>query len=68
MGFLYFVELAITEMKNDRVRLGVEVLLNEKIGVIAGQRVGLVCNQASVMPDTFVHAADVFARTRASSS
>ena len=43
-----------------RTRLGVERLLNEKIDLIRGQRVGLVCNQASVMPDTFVHAADVF--------
>ncbi len=43
-----------------RTRLGIDRLLNEEIGQIAGQRVGLVCNQASVMPDTFVHAADVF--------
>src|SRR3982751_245658 len=42
-----------------RTRLGVEVLLDEKIGVIRGQRVGLVCNQASVLPD-FSHVADVF--------
>ena len=44
----------------NRTRLGVERLLNEKIDIIRGQRVGLVCNQASVMPDTFAHAADVF--------
>ena len=43
-----------------RTKLGVERLLNEKIDVIRGQRVGLVCNQASVMPDTFIHAADEF--------
>jgi len=42
-----------------RTRLGVEVLLNEKINAIAGARVGLVCNQASVLPD-LRHAADVF--------
>ena len=48
-------------MKNPRTHLGIERLLNEKINVIAGARVGLVCNQASVMPDTFAHAADVFA-------
>lgn len=47
------------EMKNDRVRLGVEILLSEKIGLIKGQRVGLVCNQASVLPD-LAHVADVF--------
>lgn len=40
-------------------RLGVEVLLSEKIGLIAGLRVGLVCNQASILPD-FSHVADVF--------
>jgi uncharacterized protein YbbC (DUF1343 family) len=43
-----------------RTVLGVEVLLNKKIDLIRGQRVGLVCNQASVLPDTFRHAADVF--------
>jgi len=40
--------------------LGIEVLLDEKIGLLRGQRIGLVCNQASVLPDTFRHAADVF--------
>jgi uncharacterized protein YbbC (DUF1343 family) len=39
--------------------LGVEVLLNEKIDLIRGRRVGLVCNQASVLPD-LSHVADVF--------
>ncbi|MBX3290647.1 MAG: DUF1343 domain-containing protein [Acidobacteria bacterium] len=43
-----------------RTRLGIEVLLNEKIDVLKGQRIGLVCNQASVLPDSFRHAADVF--------
>ena len=43
-----------------RTRLGIEVLLNEKIASVRGQRVGLVCNQASVLPD-LSHAADVFA-------
>jgi uncharacterized protein YbbC (DUF1343 family) len=42
-----------------RTRLGVERLINEKIDLIAGTRVGLVCNQASVMPD-LRHVADVF--------
>jgi len=42
-----------------RTRLGIEILLKEKIDSIHGQRVGLVCNQASVLPDTFRHAADV---------
>ncbi len=44
----------------NRIRLGVERLLSDKIDVIRGQRIGLVCNQASVLPDTFVHAADAF--------
>ena len=48
-------------MRQERVRLGIERLLDEKIDVIRGQRVGLVCNQASVMPDTFAHTADVLA-------
>ena len=43
-----------------RTILGVERLLKEEIDKIRGQRVGLVCNQASVLPDTFEHAADVF--------
>src|SRR5687768_3831268 len=42
-----------------RVRLGVEVLLDEKIELIRGQRVGLVGNQASVLPD-LRHVLDVF--------
>lgn len=41
-----------------RTRLGVEVLLEEKIEMIRGLRVGLVCNQASILPD-FSHVADV---------
>jgi uncharacterized protein YbbC (DUF1343 family) len=41
-------------------RLGVQRLVDEKLPLIRGQRVGLVCNQASVMPDTFGHVADVF--------
>ncbi|MFZ1701961.1 MAG: DUF1343 domain-containing protein [Pyrinomonadaceae bacterium] len=47
-------------MQSKRVRLGIERLLDEKIDAIWGQRVGLVCNQASVMPDSFAHAADIF--------
>lgn len=43
-----------------RTRIGVERLLNEKIDLLSGQRVGLVCNQASVLPD-LKHVADAFA-------
>ena len=42
-----------------RTRLGIEVLLEDKLATLAGQRIGLVCNPASVFPD-FRHAADVF--------
>lgn len=49
-------------MTEKRTRLGIEVLLNERADLIRGRRVGLVCNQASVLPDTFEHAADVFRR------
>ena len=42
-----------------RTRLGVERLLDEKIELIRGLRVGLVCNQASVLPN-LRHLADVF--------
>jgi len=42
-----------------RTRIGIELLLDEKIELIRGQRVGLVCNQASVLPN-FAHVADVF--------
>ncbi len=44
-----------------RVRLGVERILDDRIDAVRGQRVGLVCNQASMLPGSFAHAADVFA-------
>src|SRR6186713_3081816 len=46
-------------MHQKQVRLGIEQLLSEKIDLIRGERVGLVCNQASVLPD-LRHIADVF--------
>ena len=48
-------------MTAQRTRLGVEVLLDEKIDLIRGRKVGLVCNHASVLPNTFRHLADEFA-------
>ena len=42
-----------------RIRPGIEVLINDKLALLAGQQIGLVCNQASVLPD-LRHAADVF--------
>ena len=46
-------------MTVSRTRLGIEVLLEDKIDTLRGQRVGLVCNNASVLPN-FRHAADIF--------
>lgn len=40
--------------------LGIERILADRRDAVRGQRVGLVCNQASVMPDTLAHSADVF--------
>jgi len=44
-----------------RIKLGIERLLDEKSDLLAGARVGLVCNQASV-DHNFHHAADLFHR------
>ncbi|MEO6655409.1 MAG: exo-beta-N-acetylmuramidase NamZ domain-containing protein, partial [Pyrinomonadaceae bacterium] len=44
----------------NRTRLGIEHLLDEKIDLLRGLRVGLVCNQASVLRN-LTHVADVFA-------
>ena len=46
-------------MNTPLVRLGIEKLLSEKCKLLRGRRIGLVCNQASVLPD-LRHAADVF--------
>lgn len=45
------------------IRLGVERLLTEKIELLHGARVGLLCNQASV-DHRFRHAADLFHEQR----
>jgi uncharacterized protein YbbC (DUF1343 family) len=42
-----------------RTRLGLEKLLEDRIGLLRGARVGLVCNQASVN-HSLRHAADLF--------
>lgn len=42
-----------------RIRLGLERLLTERIELLRGARVGLICNQASV-DHGFQHAADLF--------
>jgi uncharacterized protein YbbC (DUF1343 family) len=46
-------------MKKQPIKLGIERLLDDKIDLLKGARVGLVCNQASVNHD-FHHAADLF--------
>lgn len=46
-------------MNRSKIKLGLERLLEEKIDLLKGARVGLICNQASVDHD-FRHAADVF--------
>jgi uncharacterized protein YbbC (DUF1343 family) len=42
-----------------RILTGIEVLLGDRLDLLKGRRVALVCNQASVLPD-LRHAADVF--------
>jgi len=49
--------------KHYNIRLGVEKLLTEDIGVLGGMRVGLICNQASV-DHNFSHVADLFSENR----
>ena len=50
-GFFYFMQRTI---------LGIETLTGSLLEMIEARRVALVCNQASVLPETFRHAADVF--------
>jgi uncharacterized protein YbbC (DUF1343 family) len=42
-----------------KVKLGLEVLLEEKTALVAGARVGLICNPTTVNHQ-FIHAADLF--------
>ncbi|MBL8184566.1 MAG: DUF1343 domain-containing protein [Blastocatellia bacterium] len=46
-------------MNSKRIRPGIEALLSDRLDLLQGQRIGLVCNQATVLPD-LRHAADVF--------
>ena len=46
-------------MNQKPIKLGIERLLDDKIELLKGARVGLVCNQASVNHE-FRHAADLF--------
>jgi uncharacterized protein YbbC (DUF1343 family) len=46
-------------MPKHKIKLGLEVLLTEKASLLAGARVGLICNPATV-DHGFQHAADLF--------
>src|SRR2546421_2543578 len=56
-----FCAANVLQMKREvkRIKLGIERLLDEKLDLVRGQRVALVCNQASV-DHSFRHAADLF--------
>ncbi len=47
------------KFQQKNIRLGLEKILNERLGVLKNLRVGLICNQASVN-HRFQHAADLF--------
>ncbi|MEJ7860050.1 MAG: DUF1343 domain-containing protein [Pyrinomonadaceae bacterium] len=49
----------MTVNNRSSVKLGLEMLLGEKVKVLEGLRVGLICNQASVN-HKFQHASDLF--------
>lgn len=49
----------MTSLERKPVKLGIEKLLGDRIGVLKGLRVGLICNRASVDHE-FQHAADLF--------
>src|SRR2546421_7443525 len=55
-----FCAANVLQMKKEvkRITLGIERLLDEKLDLIRGQRIALVCNQASV-DHSFRHAADL---------
>src|SRR5256886_7183335 len=56
-----FCAANVLQMKREvkRIKLGIERLLDEKLDLIRGKRLALVCNQASV-DHSFRHAADLF--------
>lgn len=49
----------MAKLERKPVKLGLEKILNEQIGLLENLRVGLICNQASVNHQ-FRHAADLF--------
>lgn len=53
----------LTTPYRHKIRLGIEELLSNRLDVVRGARVGLVCNQASV-DHNLSHAADLFREER----
>src|SRR5829696_8429736 len=49
----------MAKLQRKAVKLGLEKVLDEQIGLLKNQRIGLVCNQATVNHQ-FQHAADLF--------
>src|SRR5205085_6149256 len=46
-------------MQNQHVKTGLEVLLDSRIDLLEGQRIGLICHPASIN-SRYEHAADIF--------
>ncbi|HKC65125.1 MAG TPA: exo-beta-N-acetylmuramidase NamZ domain-containing protein, partial [Pyrinomonadaceae bacterium] len=53
-----FMEILKKSVERKRTVLGLERLLNERVDLVRGARVGLICNQASV-DHNLMHAADL---------
>ena len=51
----------MAKLKRKPIKLGLEKILEEQISLLRGERIGLICNQASVNHE-FQHAADLFFR------
>ena len=56
-----FLLLTVTHVNAQRVRIGAEVLLEKYIDSLAGKRLGIVCNQTSVLPNG-IHLVDTLLR------
>ncbi len=60
MQYLFEIKEGNTVYKNlKNVKLGLDKILNENLSKLKGQRIGLICNQASVN-HKFEHSADLF--------
>jgi uncharacterized protein YbbC (DUF1343 family) len=60
LSILVFSTLSLSSC-GQRVRIGAEVLLSERMDLLAGKRVGIICNHTSVLPNG-VHLADTLVR------